>query len=144
MERSRTRGPRALGCLGDLARRAGPAAGRQAAINAPEIRTEAGRVRGRTEDGLAVFRGIPFARPPVGELRFAAPTGDGVCEAHEFGPPPPQPPGPPSNAVTGEDWLTLNVWSPRPEAASRVLWAEHDFAPRRCRRTDGPPPGLDR
>ncbi len=51
---------------------------------APEIRTTAGRVRGCVEDGLAVFRGIPFAEPPTGELRFAAPqpvkVWDGVRE----------------------------------------------------------------
>ena len=43
---------------------------------------------------MAVFRGIPFAEPPVGALRFAAPrpvaAWDGVREALAFGPPPPQ------------------------------------------------------
>ena len=37
------------------------------------VRTGAGAVRGRREGGLTVFRGIPFAEPPVGEARFAAP-----------------------------------------------------------------------
>ena len=32
----------------------------------PEARTAAGRVRGRSEGGVAVFRGIPFAQPPTG------------------------------------------------------------------------------
>jgi para-nitrobenzyl esterase len=53
-----------------------------------------GLVRGRAEDGLAVFRGIPFAQPPTGGLRFAAPepatAWDGVREAFSFGAPPPQ------------------------------------------------------
>ncbi|MET7994522.1 carboxylesterase family protein [Amycolatopsis sp. NPDC005232] len=95
-------------------------------MNAPEIRTESGSVGGRVEDGLAGFRGIPFAQPPVGELRFAAPrpvrAWDGVREALAFGPPPPQSLllGPPSNAVPGDDWLTLNVWSPRPEAGAAL------------------------
>ena len=40
----------------------------------PEARTTAGRVRGRTEGGVAVFRGIPFAQPPTGTKRFAAPA----------------------------------------------------------------------
>ncbi|MBX9361353.1 carboxylesterase family protein, partial [Streptomyces sp. WAC04114] len=39
----------------------------------PVVHTTAGAVRGRREAGLAVFRGIPFAEPPVGEARFQAP-----------------------------------------------------------------------
>src|ERR1700722_17839709 len=79
----------------------------------PEVSTSAGRVRGRVEHGNAVFRGIPFARPPVGELRFQAPVPpgpwDGVRDAAEFGPPelPPD--------TTGE-WLTVNVWTPDTQA----------------------------
>lgn len=53
--------------------------------DAPVVRFGAGAVRGRLEDGLAVFRGIPFAEPPVGEARFQAPRPvrgwDGVREA---------------------------------------------------------------
>lgn len=41
----------------------------------PEVRTAAGVVRGRTEDGLAVFRGIPYAEPPLGEARFSRRRG---------------------------------------------------------------------
>ncbi|WP_432891439.1 carboxylesterase/lipase family protein [Kribbella sp. CA-245084] len=93
----------------------------------PEVRTTTGLVRGRSQNGLAVFRGIPFAMPPVGELRFAAPqpaaAWDGVREAVEFGPPPPQSLvfGPPSNPATGDDWLTVNVWSPRLGARLPVM-----------------------
>ncbi|GHC46260.1 carboxylesterase/lipase family protein [Streptomyces cinnamoneus] len=85
-----------------------------------EIRTAQGIVRGElTAGGLAVFRGVPYARPPVGNLRFAAPQPplpwDGVRDALAFGPPPPQSgparvPGDPA----GTDWLTLNVWTPDP------------------------------
>ena len=84
------------------------------------VRTTTGLVRGSIENGLAVFRGIPFAKPPVGELRFAAPQAaegwDGVRAAVSFGPPPPESMifGPSSNPVTGDDWLTVNVWSPQP------------------------------
>jgi para-nitrobenzyl esterase len=83
-----------------------------------EARTTTGRVRG-TVEGVPVFRGIPFARPPVGDLRFAAPMPprpwDGVRDALAFGPPPPQAGAFGMDALAGgEDWLTLNVWSPDP------------------------------
>jgi para-nitrobenzyl esterase len=88
----------------------------------PVVRIAGGAVRGRFEGGLAVFRGMPFAQPPVGGLRFAAPhpvaPWDGVRDAGEFGPPPPQsrlmpttlPPLAPG--ADPDDWLTINVWSP--------------------------------
>ena len=57
-----------------------------------EVSTAAGRVRGRWEAGVAVFRGVPFAAPPVGPHRFAAPqpvtAWDGVRDASRFGPAP--------------------------------------------------------
>ncbi len=88
----------------------------------PEVRTAAGSVRGRWESGTAVFRGIPFAAPPVGDLRFAAPGPvagwTGVRDAATFGPPPPQGGhfGMDAQAqdAAGDDWLTVNVWSPDP------------------------------
>jgi para-nitrobenzyl esterase len=98
------------------------------------VRTTAGAVSGRREDGLDVFRGIPFAEPPVGGLRFAAPRPaapwTGVRDAARFGPPPPQdvgsfrdrlPPGyDPQAGEKGRegDWLTVNVWTPPASAAS--------------------------
>ncbi|GAB2870726.1 carboxylesterase family protein [Streptomyces deserti] len=100
----------------------------------PVVRTAAGAVRGRREDGLAVFRGIPFAEPPVGEARFAAPRPaapwDGVRDAHAFGPPPPQDLGIAGrtavlSAPEGDDWLTVNVWTPDPDPAARrsvMVW----------------------
>ncbi|MEU3619114.1 carboxylesterase family protein [Streptomyces sp. NPDC006872] len=104
----------------------------------PEVRTVAGAVRGRRESGLEVFRGIPFAQPPVGEARFAAPQPvdgwDGVREAFAFGPPPPQEPmgpaaeppaGLPAGLPVGDDWLTVNVWTPESDPAARrpvMVW----------------------
>ena len=96
-------------------------------VTEPVVRTAAGQVRGRTENGVAVFRGIPFAQPPVGDLRFAAPrparSWDGVREAAVFGPPPPQsafmlmPMAPVAPGADPDDWLTVNVFSPDPGAA---------------------------
>ena len=91
-------------------------------VTEPVVRTGGGLVRGRTGGGVAVFRGIPFAQPPVGDLRFAAPRParpwDGVREAAAFGPPPPQSglglnPLPPADpGADSGDWLTVNVFSP--------------------------------
>ena len=84
----------------------------------PQVRLTAGRVRGQTEEGLAIFRGMPFAAPPVGERRLAAPMPvepwDGVREAVAFGPPPPQSTAMGATAAQDDDgdWLTINVWSP--------------------------------
>ena len=94
----------------------------------PEVSTSAGRVRGGVEHGNAVFRGIPFAKPPLGDLRFQAPVSadrwDGVRDTAKFGPQAPQAafpaiPGavPLPEDTTGE-WLTVNVWTPDPEARS--------------------------
>ena len=101
----------------------------------PEVRTVTGAVRGHWEGGLAVFRGIPFAAPPVGEARFAAPRPvrgwDGVREALHFGPPPPQDVAgfgdwaQPAEFAVGDDWLTVNVWTPDRDPAARrpvMVW----------------------
>jgi len=79
----------------------------------PEVRTVAGTVRGASHGRVAVFRGIPFAQPPVDALRFRSPVPalpwSGVRDAFTFGPPVPQQASPPD---ASDDWLTLNVWSP--------------------------------
>ena len=88
----------------------------------PDVRTTAGMVRGLHEAGLAVFRGIPYAEPPAGALRFAAPrparSWSGIRTALTFGRPPPQPGlfggAEPARENAGDDWLTLNVWTPDP------------------------------
>ncbi|MFC4116220.1 carboxylesterase/lipase family protein [Nonomuraea zeae] len=86
------------------------------------ISIDSGRVSGTQQDGIAVFKGIPFAKEPFGSLRFAAPAPpdpwDGVREATRFGPRPPQPPmvagSPTWRQTDGLDCLTLNVWTPDP------------------------------
>jgi para-nitrobenzyl esterase len=89
------------------------------------VRTRQGRVRGRVIDGVAVFKGMPYAAAPFGPNRFGLPqpaaTWDGVRDAFEYGPTVPKPPYfPPFDAIIpepaipGEDCLNLNIWTPDP------------------------------
>jgi len=86
------------------------------------VRTAAGPVKGvlRTErGGVKVWRGIPYAAPPVGDLRFrppkAHPGWNGVRDASDFGPSCLQPGCWNSENITrmGEDCLTINVMTPK-------------------------------
>jgi hypothetical protein len=68
------------------------AAGICCAAQAPApVKVEGGLLQGTSEDGLSVYRGIPFAAPPVGDLRWRAPQPaakwEGVKQADKFGPP---------------------------------------------------------
>lgn len=78
------------------------------------------------DNGRAVFAGIPFAQPPVGELRFrppvAAPDSDGDVDATEFRAAPMQRTGPPVGGLAvSEDCLYLNVWTPDVSASRPVI-----------------------
>lgn len=91
------------------------------------VTTEQGVVEGLELDGLHFFRNIPYAAPPFGELRFRPPgppaSWSGVRDATRPGPAPPQPAdGNPLAAIynpadTGEDCLTLEIWTPDPGSA---------------------------
>lgn len=76
--------------------------------------TDRGAVRGERSGGTYAFKGIPYAAPPVGALRWRAPEDavcwDGIRSATDYGPACPQLD---EGAVIGaEDCLTLNVWTP--------------------------------
>jgi para-nitrobenzyl esterase len=92
-------------------------------------------LRGRFERGVAVFRGVPYARPPVGALRLRPPqpaaSWRGERDATRPGPAPPQRPDPLATAlglqgrgVCAEDCLYLDVWTPGPDARRRpvLVW----------------------
>ena len=84
-------------------------------------KVEQGVLKGTQEAGLTVYKGIPFAAPPVGELRWRAPqpaaSWQGVRPADKFAPQCVQSiPG----ITTSEDCLYLNVWSPAKSASARV------------------------
>ncbi len=88
----------------------------------PEVQTRCGRLRGVDVEGVRVFRGIRYARPPRGALRFRPPERPepwtGTLDATTPGPAAPQVrlPGLPFASLaarrTGEDCLSLNVFTP--------------------------------
>jgi len=78
------------------------------------VKVDGGLVQGTQEGELAVYKGIPFAAPPVGDLRWRAPQPvvkwNGVLQTTKFAPGPWQG-GNPSSGKS-EDCLYLNVWTP--------------------------------
>src|SRR5699024_1225860 len=100
--------------------------------------TKKGKVEGFTADGADKFLGIPYAKPPVGELRFLPPVEsdpwEGIYQATAFKSSPMQVPGPdegtqfpPAGKMTemSEDCLYLNVYAPenaQNEKLPVMLW----------------------
>jgi para-nitrobenzyl esterase len=85
------------------------------------IRIEGGSISGVTANGVRSYKGIPFAAPPVGDLRWKAPrpviAWQGVRKGDEYGPDCPQAPYPAGSMYyspprkQSEDCLYLNVWT---------------------------------
>jgi para-nitrobenzyl esterase len=101
----------------------GTVASPQTPATPPVVRVESGDVQGVANDGVASFKGIPYAAPPVGELRWRPPQPaapwTGVRQAAEFGADcmqgrfgPPPAAGVPAPPASSEDCLFLNVWRP--------------------------------
>ena len=101
----------------------------------PIVETALGRVEGVAERGVQCFRGIPFARPPVGRLRFRPPEPgipwSGVRPAAGYGPSAPQNASPLEQlfgsapvAWDEAECLTLNIWTPAADGARRpvMVW----------------------
>jgi carboxylesterase 2/para-nitrobenzyl esterase len=98
----------------------------------PVVETRFGKIRGRLDDGTAVFKGVPFAVPPFAAAHLLPPQPvepwEGVRDALQFGPKSPQEAYPPGidEALAelvepGEDCLTLNIWTPELAGAQPVM-----------------------
>ena len=87
------------------------------------VKIDSGYVLGSGTD-VRVYKGIPYAAPPVGELRWRAPqpvkVWDGIRVSKTFSLSCPQPPGAVPKQQMGEDCLTLNVWTPARKANARL------------------------
>ena len=98
------------------------------------VRTTAGDIKGYEKDGIHHFKGVPFAAPPVGDLRFAPPQPpapwEGTRDATEDGPICPQAvlplEGPLADVISAtqpqdEDCLTLTVATPSVDSSLPVM-----------------------
>lgn len=95
---------------------------------ASQVKIKDGTLQGINASGVKIFRGIPFAQPPVGDLRWREPQPvkpwNGVRKADKFGPRAMQLPlfsdmNFRSDGVS-EDCLYLNVWTPAKNAADKL------------------------
>lgn len=87
-----------------------------------QLKVEGGWIKGVAENELTIFRGVPFAAPPVAQLRWKAPqpviAWTGVRSAEKFAPSPMQSGNP--AAGKSEDCLYLNIWTPAKTTTERL------------------------
>ena len=121
------------GCSAKEAKSSQTALAEKIVLPGPVVSVAQGEIEGVNQDGINVFRGIQYAAPPVGELRWAPPIApaawEGVRDASDFGPSCIQPPVPPVSVYydppesASEDCLSLNVWAPEhAEDAPVIVW----------------------
>jgi para-nitrobenzyl esterase len=98
---------------------------------APDVKISQGTISGTTEGDITSFKGIPFAAPPTGDLRWRAPQPapgwTGVRDASQFGPICPQARmsllarlGRHLKLPESEDCLTVNVWTPNANPGAKL------------------------
>jgi len=88
------------------------------------IKLDSGRISGLHQDGIWTYLGIPYAKPPVGNLRWKPPEPpqhwSGTRQCIKFGPSCPQPPSDEQVGQTSEDCLYLNVWTPAKSSSEKL------------------------
>lgn len=101
----------------------------------PPVRVDRGVIAGAVEDGVTVFRGIPYAAPPVDDRRWKAPqpvvAWEGTRSATAFGPACMQTNGAIAHLpAPSEDCLFANVWTPArpPDRLPVMVWNWTNFA----------------
>lgn len=87
-----------------------------------QVEVEGGIIQGTVAEGLTIYKGIPFAAPPVGDLRWKAPQPvvpwEGVKQTTEYAPAPMQGGNP--HSEKSEDCLYLNVWTPAKSSKEKL------------------------
>jgi para-nitrobenzyl esterase len=98
----------------------------KASAQTPVVKTTQGYLRGVTENGISVFKGVPYAQPPVGDLRYMPPMEHkhwtDTLDALAFGAAATQPGG--SKVMGNENSLFLNLYTPAIDKRKRpvVVW----------------------
>jgi para-nitrobenzyl esterase len=90
---------------------------------------DAGVLQGSTKDGVTAFKGVPYAAPPVGDLRWKPPqpvaAWNGVRNATQYGHdcmqiPDPSEAAPRGTTTPSEDCLVLNIWTPARQPGEKL------------------------